>query len=158
MTKNQKILVGLGIGALVVYVFTRMGKKAQTATGQAQPQDNKGQNPPTSIEKPQVPLGNRSVTPPTMVADYSNTNRTISSNITQEERSAIQEAKNQSGKRYSWGDIIVTRLGNFKYVTIREGRRSGLSLGQPPLYDWVRTTEQPIVRTTVGGSLGALIK
>jgi hypothetical protein len=54
MTKNQKILVGLGIGALVVYVFTRMGKKAQTATGQAQSQDNKGQNLPTSIEKPQV--------------------------------------------------------------------------------------------------------
>jgi hypothetical protein len=156
MTTNQKILIALGLGAVAFYVYKMRGNRGQGAV--TQPQDNKGQNPPTSIEKPQVPLGNRSVTPPTMVADYSNTNRTISSNITQEERNAIQEAKNQSGKRYSSGDIIVTRLGNFKYVTIREGRRSGLSLGQPPLYDWVRTTEQPIVRTTVGGSLGALIK
>ena len=36
MTKNQKILVGLGVAALVVYVYTRMGKKAQTTTIQAQ--------------------------------------------------------------------------------------------------------------------------
>ena len=36
MTKNQKILVGLGVAALVVYVYTRMGKKAQTPTSQAQ--------------------------------------------------------------------------------------------------------------------------
>ena len=34
MTKNQKILVGLGVAALVVYVYTRMGKKAQTPSGQ----------------------------------------------------------------------------------------------------------------------------
>lgn len=54
MTKNQKILVGLGVAALVVYVYTRMGKKAQTPTNQAQSQDNKGQNAPTSIEKPQL--------------------------------------------------------------------------------------------------------
>lgn len=51
MTKNQKILVGLGVAALVVYVYTRMGKKAQGETGQSQSQDNKGQNPPTSTEK-----------------------------------------------------------------------------------------------------------
>jgi hypothetical protein len=41
MTKNQKILVGLGVAALVVYVYTRMGKKAQTPTSQPQSQDNK---------------------------------------------------------------------------------------------------------------------
>ena len=41
MTKNQKILVGLGVAALVVYVYTRMGKKAQTPTSQPQGQDNK---------------------------------------------------------------------------------------------------------------------
>ena len=36
MTKNKKILVGLGVAALVVYVYTRMGKKAQTPTSQPQ--------------------------------------------------------------------------------------------------------------------------
>jgi hypothetical protein len=36
MTKNQKILVGLGVAALAVYVYTRMGKKAQTPTSQPQ--------------------------------------------------------------------------------------------------------------------------
>jgi hypothetical protein len=67
MTKNQKILVGLGIGVLVVYVYTRMGKKSQTETAQAQPQDNKGQNLPTSIEKPQV--SNKPIINDTRVVD-----------------------------------------------------------------------------------------
>jgi len=94
-----------------------------------------------------------------MVADYSNTNRTISSNITQEERNAIQEAKNQSGKRYSSGDIIVTRLGNFKYVTIRKGTKIGVSLGQPPIYDWIRTTEQPqVYGTPTTRTIGEILK
>jgi hypothetical protein len=155
MTKNQKILVGLGIGALVVYVFTRMGKKAQTATDQPQ-SEGSGMQLPT---KPQIPTGSGGVTPPTMVADYSNRNTTISSNITQDERTAIQEAKNQSGKKYRVGDVIVTRLGNFKYVIIRQGTKSGVSLGQPPIYDWVRTTDQPqVYGTPTTRTIGEILK
>jgi len=155
MTKNQKILVALGLGALAVYVYTRMGKKAQTPTNQAQGELG-GMQLPT---KTQVPTGSGGVTPPTMVADYSNRNTTISSNITQEERTAIQEAKNQSGKKYRVGDVIVTRLGNFKYVTIRQGTKSGVSLGQPPIYDWVRTTDQPqVYGTPTTRTIGEILK
>lgn len=154
MTNNQKLLAALGLGALAVYVYSRMGKKAQSEPNQPQAELG-GMQLPT---KPQVTMGSSGVTPPTMVADYSNINRTISSNITKEERNAIQEAINQSGKRYYEGDIIVTRLGNFKYVTIRQGTRRGASLGSAPIMDWVRTTEQPIVPSSVGGSLDALLK
>jgi hypothetical protein len=52
MTKNQKILIALGLGAVAFYVYKMRGQKGQGVV--TQPQDNKGQNQPTSIEKPQV--------------------------------------------------------------------------------------------------------
>jgi hypothetical protein len=52
MTTNQKILIALGLGAVAFYVYKMRGQKGQGAV--TQPQDNKGQNIPTSIEKPQV--------------------------------------------------------------------------------------------------------
>ena len=55
MTKNQKILVGLGVAALVVYVYTRMGKKAQTPTSQAQAETG-GMQLPTNAQVPTAVL------------------------------------------------------------------------------------------------------
>jgi hypothetical protein len=52
MTTNQKILIALGLGVVAFYVYKMRGNRGQGAVNQ--PQDNKGQNIPTSIEKPQV--------------------------------------------------------------------------------------------------------
>lgn len=52
MTTNQKILIALGLGAVAFYIYKMRGNRGQGAVNQ--PQDNKGQNIPTSIEKPQV--------------------------------------------------------------------------------------------------------
>jgi hypothetical protein len=65
MTKNQKILIALGLGAVAFYVYKIRRQKSQGTV--TQPQDNKGQNPLTSIEKPQV--SNKPIINDTRVVD-----------------------------------------------------------------------------------------
>lgn len=138
--KQKQLLIGLGLGLLVYYLYTRSKQKASATTEEKTNSNTTLPNAGGVVAPMQRPLPDNAVTP-----------------LTKEERTAINDAM-QIGKIYYENDIIVTRLGNFKYVTIRKGTQSGISLGSAPIKDWVRTTEQPIVRTSVGGSLGALLK
>jgi hypothetical protein len=142
MTKNQKILVGLGIGALVVYVFTKMGKKAQTATGQAQSQDNKGQNPPTRIEKPQrgqtyeevVRSGGGGIKIPNREPSIIPSNRVYSNYYggMMDSKEEVEYFESAYKKKYAvggkpmLGDTINTQFGVYKF-TAPESRGNSLA-------------------------------
>lgn len=146
MTKNQKILVGLGIGALVVYVFTKMGKKAQTATGQAQSQDNKGQNLPTSIEKPQV--SNKPLINDTRVVDEGkNPIRRdkygmplVGINTPEQDQKIIEQIVLFEALKQKYGNIrggnvgdrLTTKYGTYEY----RRKQTGAPLGQGFTTTW----------------------
>lgn len=122
MTTNQKILAALGLGALVVYVYTRMGKKAQSEPSQAQSQDNKGQNPP-NLPKPQrgqtyedvVRMGGGGKNPPHLQK-------------IREENFALMEAVKQkygTEKGGNIGDRVTTKYGTYEYRTKPTGGALG---------------------------------
>jgi hypothetical protein len=110
----------------------------------------------TAKELGTLPPNQPSLIQPGGSAQSTTSQSTNNSPLSAQERAAIEEAKKRSGrKRFDVGNILVTTIGNFKYVTVREGTKRGVSLGQPPIYDWVRTTDQPITyaartTTTIG--------
>ena len=148
MKVNKNLLVGLGIGLLAYYLYTRNKKKVE------QP----------AVEEPKgvggaIPMPNIA---PTTKDNVVLKNPISSQSLTKEESDAIQKAIKLSGKIPYSGDIIVTSVGNFKYLVVRKGNRGigSLSLGTPDIYGWVRTTENPPAKQTLPKgitSLGQLI-
>jgi hypothetical protein len=122
MTTNQKILIALGLGAVAFYVYKMKGQKGQGAV--TQPQDNKGQNIPTSIEKPQV--SNKPLVNDTRVVDEGKNpirkdpyGMPIVNFKFDPEGEALQFAKLQKyGIKYNLakeGDRLTTKYGTYEY-------------------------------------------
>jgi len=122
MTTNQKILIALGLGAVAFYVYKMRGNKGQGAVNQ--PQDNKGQNIPTSIEKPQV--SNKPLVNDTRVVDEGKNpirkdpyGMPIVNFKFDPEGEALQFAKLQKyGIKYNLakeGDRLTTKYGTYEY-------------------------------------------
>ena len=102
----------------------------------------------TAKELSTLPTNQQNVIQPGVSAQSIISQSTNNSPLTAQERAAINEAIKRGGRNYG-GDILVTPIGNFKYLTVRKGTKRGVSLGQPPIKDWVRTTEQPITYATL---------
>jgi hypothetical protein len=122
MTTNQKILIALGLGAVAFYIYKMRGNRGQGAVNQ--PQDNKGQNIPTSIEKPQV--SNKPLVNDTRVVDEGNNpirkdpyGMPIVNFKFDPEGEALQFAKLQKyGIKYNLakeGDRLTTKYGTYEY-------------------------------------------
>jgi hypothetical protein len=122
MTTNQKILIALGLGAVAFYVYKMRGNRGQGAVNQ--PQDNKGQNIPTSIEKPQV--SNKPLVNDTRVVDEGKNpirkdpyGMPIVNFKFDPEGEALQFAKLQKyGIKYNLakeGDRLTTKYGTYEY-------------------------------------------
>jgi hypothetical protein len=122
MTTNQKILIALGLGAVAFYIYKMRGNRGQGAVNQ--PQDNKGQNIPTSIEKPQV--SNKPLVNDTRVVDEGKNpirkdpyGMPIVNFKFDPEGEALQFAKLQKyGIKYNLakeGDRLTTKYGTYEY-------------------------------------------
>ena len=135
MTTNQKILAALGLGALVVYVYTRMGKKAQSEPSQAQAELG-GMQLPT---KPQV--SNKPLVNDTRVVDKGkNPIRRdkygmplVGVNTPEQDQKIIEQTALFQALKQKYGNIrggnvgdrLTTKYGTYEYRTIPTGGALG---------------------------------
>jgi hypothetical protein len=122
MTTNQKILIALGLGAVAFYVYKMRGQKGQGAV--TQPQDNKVQNIPTSIEKPQLGQNPPNLPKPQRGQTYEDVVRMGGGGINpphlqkmREENFALYEAVKQkygTERGGNIGDRITTKYGTYE--------------------------------------------
>jgi hypothetical protein len=133
MTKNQKILIALGLGAVAFYVYKMRGQKGQGVV--TQPQDNKGQNQPTSIEKPQVT--NKPLVNDTRVVDEGkNPIRRdkygmprVGVNTPEQDQKIIEQIVLFEALKQKYGNIrggnvgdkLTTKYGTYEYRRIQTG-------------------------------------
>jgi len=133
MTKNQKILIALGLGAVAFYVYKMRGQKGQGVV--IQPQDNRGQNPPTSIEKPQVT--NKPLVNDTRVVDEGkNPIRRdkygmprVGVNTPEQDQKIIEQIVLFEALKQKYGNIrggnvgdkLTTKYGTYEYRRIQTG-------------------------------------
>jgi hypothetical protein len=149
MGKNDKILLGVGLGILAFYLLSRK-KQNQVLQNQDNIKLSDDILTPLSNEQKPISISNNLSTP-------NNINNKIGfSNLSKQERDSIEVAKKSSNRNFTANDILVTSLGNFKYVLIRGGKRAGVSLGSPPIYDWVRTSEQPKTNKINSANFGSI--
>ena len=142
MTTNQKILIALGLGAVAFYVYKMRGQKGQGAV--TQPQDNKGQNPPTIIEKPQVSNNPPNLPKPQRGQTYEDVVRMGGGGINpphlqkiREENFALYEAVKQkygTEKGGNIGDRVTTKYGTYEY----RRKPTGGALGKGFTTTWVK--------------------
>lgn len=150
MQKNDKILLGVGLGVLAFYLLSRKKKDSLLNIQENITSSDNLQNSTNTEAKPVSAIINLS-------SPNNTTNKLGYSNLTKQERDAIEVAKKLSNRNFTENDILSTSLGNFKYVLIRAGKRSGLTLGFPSIYDWVRTNEQPKNYQKDLGKLGSIL-
>jgi hypothetical protein len=142
MTTNQKILIALGLGAVAFYVYKMRGQKGQGVV--TQPQDNKGQNPPTSIEKPQLGQNPPNLPKPQRGQTYEDVVRMGGGGINpphlqkmREENFALYEAVKQkygTERGGNIGDRITTKYGTYEY----RRKPTGGALGKGFTTTWVK--------------------
>jgi hypothetical protein len=146
MTTNQKILIALGLGAVAFYVYKMRGQKGQGVV--TQPQDNKGQNIPTSIEKPQV--SNKPLVNDTRVVDEGkNPIRRdkygmpqVGVNTPEQDQKIIEQIVLFEALKQKYGNIrggnvgdkLTTKYGTYEYRRIPTGG----ALGKGFTTTWVK--------------------
>lgn len=123
MTNNQKILAALGLGALAVYVYSRMGKKAQTPTNQPQGQDNKlPVNDTRVVDEGKNPIRRDKYGMPQVGVNTPEQDQKIIEQI------ALFEALKQKYGNIrggNLGDRLTTKYGTYEYRRIPKGGALG---------------------------------
>jgi hypothetical protein len=130
MTKNQKILVGLGLGAVAFYVYKMRGNKGQGAVTEGLPTTLEVGNKPSVNNSVVVDLGKNPIRKePSLIPS----NRVFSNLYggmmdSKEEVLAFESAamkKYSVGGKPTLGDTLTTQFGVYKF-TAPESRGNGL--------------------------------
>lgn len=142
MTTNQKILIALGLGAVAFYIYKMRGNRGQGAV--TQPQDNRGQNPQTIIEKPQLGQNPPNLPKPQRGQTYEDVVRMGGGGVNpphlqkmREENFALYEAVKQkygTERGGNLGDRITTKYGTYEY----RRKPTGGALGKGFTTTWVK--------------------
>jgi hypothetical protein len=130
MTNNQKILAALGLGALAVYVYTRMGKKAQTPTSQPQGQDNKPLvNDTRVVDEGKNPISRDKYGMPLVGINTPEQDQKIIEQIVLFEALKQKYGNIRGG---NVGDRLTTKYGTYEY----RRKQTGAPLGQGFTTTW----------------------
>jgi hypothetical protein len=131
MTKNQKILIALGLGAVAFYVYKMRGQKGQGVV--TQPQDNRGGLTYEEV----VRSGGGGIKLPSREPSVIPSNRVFSNLYggmmdSKEEVLAFESAamkKYSVGGKPKLGDTLTTQFGVYKF-SAPESRGNGLQAVQ----------------------------